>query len=205
MVIEGNHIIADEGKVLRRKSDKQVFNRELWLGKAFYINGKKLAEPVDEKPSDYEDVEEAAAMAEYDKMIAMRKAKIEMITAYDLSSAVNGFTFNGIRMWLDKATRMSLRNSVEITKAAGGTSYAFWWDMDKYEIECDLFLEMLSTLEIYAINCYATTERHKSEVNSLCDLMDIEVYDITVGYPPQPVFKNDNKVRIQKNQEKVEE
>ena len=128
-----------------------------------------------------------------------------MIAAYDLSSSVNGFTFNGIKMWLDKATRMSLRNSIEVTKASGGTSYAFWWDMEKYEIECDLFLKMLSALELYAIGCYATTERHKAEVNALCDLMDIEVYDITVGYPPQPVFTNDVKVRIQENQAEVED
>lgn len=205
MTIEGNHITADEGKVLRRLSDKQVFSNELWLGKTFYINGKKLREPVEEKPEDYEDIEETTAIAEYQEMLSKRKAKIEMIAAYDLSSSVNGFTFNGIKMWLDKATRMSLRNSIEVTKASGGTSYAFWWDMEKYEIECDLFLEMLSALELYAIGCYATTERHKAEVNALCDLMDIEVYDITVGYPPQPVFTNDVKVRIQENQAEVED
>ena len=48
-------------------------------------------------------------------------------------------------------------------------------------------------------------ERHKAEVNALCDLMDIEVYDITVGYPTQPVFTNDTKVRIQESQTEVEE
>ena len=157
MTIEGNHITAGEGKILRRLSDKQVFSNELWLGKTFYINGKRLKEPIEEKPEDYEDIEEATAIAEYQEMLSMRKAKIEMITAYDLSSNVNCFTFNGIKMWLDKATRMSLRNSVEITKASRGTSYAFWWDMEKYEIECNLFLEMLSALELYAIGCYATT------------------------------------------------
>ena len=58
MTIEGNHITADEGKVLRRLSDKQVFSNELWLGKTFFINGKKLREPVEEKPEDYEDQRE---------------------------------------------------------------------------------------------------------------------------------------------------
>lgn len=56
MIIEGNTIIADEGKVLRRKDDKLVFGDRLTLGYTYYIGGQKLAEPRLEIPEDYEDL-----------------------------------------------------------------------------------------------------------------------------------------------------
>ena len=55
MIIEGNKIIADEGKQLVRKADKQVFGNELVLGKTWYIGGILQNPPVDELPEHYYD------------------------------------------------------------------------------------------------------------------------------------------------------
>jgi hypothetical protein len=54
---DNNHIIADEGKVFKRISDGLIFGNEIYLGKTWYINGKKLDEPIDEKPEDFIEVE----------------------------------------------------------------------------------------------------------------------------------------------------
>jgi len=64
MRIEGNTIYADEGKILRRISDKLLRGEELPLGYTYYINGELLAEPHLEVPEDYEEVTEETLKAE---------------------------------------------------------------------------------------------------------------------------------------------
>ena len=52
------HWIADEGKVFKRKSDGFIFGNEIYLGYAYYLNGKKLPEPKLEVIEDFEEVED---------------------------------------------------------------------------------------------------------------------------------------------------
>lgn len=52
------HLIADEGKVLRRISDKWVAGGEIYLGYTYYLNGELLAAPLLEIPEHYEEVDE---------------------------------------------------------------------------------------------------------------------------------------------------
>ena len=58
MVIDKNdsfHIIAEEGKVFKRKSDGLIFGEEIFLGYTYYNKGKKLDEPHLEVPEDFEE------------------------------------------------------------------------------------------------------------------------------------------------------
>ena len=57
MIIDGNHIIADEGKVFRRKGTENIFGKEIFLGYSYYINGVKLDEPHLDTPEDFEEIE----------------------------------------------------------------------------------------------------------------------------------------------------
>lgn len=50
-------LIADEGKVLKRKGFKQTLGTEIALGYSYYINGEKVDKPHKDKPSDFEEVE----------------------------------------------------------------------------------------------------------------------------------------------------
>ena len=60
-------IMADEGKVIRRISDEQLFGKEVWLGKAYSIGGVKLETPIDELPEHFEEIDEPEEyMEEYD-------------------------------------------------------------------------------------------------------------------------------------------
>ena len=52
------HIIADEGKVFKRKSDDFIFGNEIYLGYTYYLNGQKLSEPKLEVIEDFEEVED---------------------------------------------------------------------------------------------------------------------------------------------------
>lgn len=58
MRIDGSTIFADEGWILRRKSDKELKGTFLTLGYTYYIGGVKLDEPHLEVPEDYEEVTE---------------------------------------------------------------------------------------------------------------------------------------------------
>lgn len=46
------------GKAWKRKSDGFMIYSSMVLGKLFYLNGKKLRTPLQEKPEDYELVDE---------------------------------------------------------------------------------------------------------------------------------------------------
>lgn len=55
MIIDGNKITADEGKLLLRKADNLLFGKELILGYTWYINGERINPPHLEVPEDYLD------------------------------------------------------------------------------------------------------------------------------------------------------
>ena len=51
-------IKADEGKIFRRISDGFIFGNEISLGYTYYLNGKKLKEPLLELPEHFEEIDE---------------------------------------------------------------------------------------------------------------------------------------------------
>lgn len=57
MVVIGSHIIADEGKVFRRKSSGEIFGEEIYLGYSHYIGGVLQVPPHLDVPEDFEEVE----------------------------------------------------------------------------------------------------------------------------------------------------
>ena len=107
------------------------------------------------------------------------------IDAYDKSSAVNGFVLNGAVVWLDKATRVGLMNSTSITKAMGQPTTTLWLGESKMEVPCDTAIQLLSALEMYALECFNVTAAHKVAVSELNSIEEVEKYDITAGYPAQ--------------------
>lgn len=107
------------------------------------------------------------------------------IDAYDKSSAVNGFALNGAVVWLDKATRVGLMNSTSITKAMGQPTTTLWLGESKMEVPCDTAIQLLSALEMYALECFNVTAAHKKAVSELTSIEEVERYDITAGYPAQ--------------------
>ena len=118
--------------------------------------------------------------------LATAKAqKIAEIDAYDTSSAVNGFVLNGATVWLDKATRVGLMNSTSITKAMGQPTTTLWLGESKMDVPCDTAIQLLSALEMYALECFNVTAAHKKAVSELTTIEEVEKYDIKAGYPAQ--------------------
>uniref|UniRef100_UPI004025985A DUF4376 domain-containing protein n=1 Tax=Prevotella sp. TaxID=59823 RepID=UPI004025985A len=137
----------------------------------------------------FDETEVRAAFAQFSaKMDALKleqakSDKIAEITAYDTSDKVNGFVLNGLLVWLDKATRVGLMNSTTIAKAAGQETTTLWLKGIKLVVDCDKAIQLLSVLEMYALECFNVTASHKSAVNELKTIEEVEAYDYKKGYP----------------------
>lgn len=112
-----------------------------------------------------------------------KKAKIAEIAVYDQSDKVNGFILNGLLVWLDKATRVGLMNSTTIAKAAGQQTTTLWLKGIKLVVDCDKAIQLLSALEMYALECFNVTASHKAAVNELTTIEEVEAYDYKADYP----------------------
>lgn len=117
------------------------------------------------------------------KLQQVKQDKLQEIDTYDLSSAVNGFMLNGLLVWLDKATRVGLMNSTTIAKAAGQETTTLWLGGLKLVVDCDKAIQLLSALEMYALECFNVTASHKAAVNELTTVEEVETYDYKAGYP----------------------
>lgn len=112
-----------------------------------------------------------------------KREVLKQIEAYDTSSAVNSFVLNGASVWLDKATRVGLMNSTTIAKAMGQATTTLWLGGTKLEVGCDMAIQLLSALEMYALECFNVTAAHKKAVAELTDIGEVLSYDYTKGYP----------------------
>ena len=122
---------------------------------------------------------EAALTAAAQKMVQ------EQIDKYDTSPSVNGFMLNGLRVWLNKDTRVGLMNSTQIAKAMGKATTTLWFGGMQIEVDCDKAIQLLSALEMYALECFNVTAAHKKAVAELNTVEEVLEYDYTKGYPEQ--------------------
>jgi len=118
-----------------------------------------------------------------------KSEKIAEITAYDTSDAVNSFALGNATMWISRDDRVSIMNSTTILKNAGTETTTLWYGGQKYTLPCDTLIQMLSALEVYALQCYDVTEEHKVAVNALTTIEDVDAYDYTTGYPEKLSFE----------------
>ena len=162
---------------------------------------RHLAAVLDEKMGAYECYECTVPIGEYDEgeiqkafaefsvkmnALKLKQAKVDKIAeiaAYDTSSSVNGFVLNGLLVWLDKATRVGLMNSTTIAKASGQETTTLWLGGMKLVVDCDKAIQLLSALEMYALDCFNVTASHKQAVSELTTIEDVEAYDYKADYP----------------------
>lgn len=121
----------------------------------------------------------------------LEKAKEEVTRAieqYDTSDNVNSFSLNGVKVWLPKETRVGLMNSTTIEKNSGKEESTMWFNGICITVNCDAAIQMLSSLELYALACYNKTAEHKLVVSQLTEVSEVKAYDYTVGYPDKLSF-----------------
>ena len=125
----------------------------------------------------------------YDNALDVTKEEaIEQITEYDQSEDVNSFTLQGQCILAKNPDTRMVINSVTIEKNAGKKTTVLWFGGERYELPVDTALQMLSALELYALECYNVTAAHKAAVNALESVEDVVAYDYTQGYPEKLNF-----------------
>lgn len=148
-------------------------------------NGMATTEAVERKVWVYDGVrlETGGMTSEAALTAAAQKMVLTEIEKHDSSTAVNGFILNGQRVWLDKATRVGLMNSTTIAKAMGKSTTTLWLGDVKLVVECDKAIQLLSALEMYALECFNVTAAHKKAVAEMSTVESVLEYDYTAGYP----------------------
>lgn len=121
-------------------------------------------------------------------IIDIKKEKISNVVLYDISNNVNVIEVNGISTWLDKATRVGLRNSLTVEKNAEHVNTTLYLNGIALVMPVDTALGILDAIELYAIDCYRTTESHKAAIAAATTIAEVEEYDYTAGYPTHPQF-----------------
>lgn len=150
------------------------------------MDGKTTGETVKEYV--YDGVKLYNILSVNDVLPRLREYAVAKISAFDNSPKVNSFTINGKTLWLDKDTRLALRQRFAAEKAAGITSTTLWYGTYKFSLGVDKALDMLNAIEIYACKCYDITAAHKAAVQSMTGIEGILGYDFKVGYPDKLSF-----------------
>ena len=169
-------VSADKGFILK---GSDTYTSEIYCAKDAELQDYEVVAYSDYLRAENKKKYEGKTLEEAKEML------LAEIDAYDKSSAVNGFALNGAVVWLDKATRVGLMNSTSITKAMGQPTTTLWLGESKMEVPCDTAIQLLSALEMYALECFNVTAAHKVAVSELNSIEEVEKYDITAGYPAQ--------------------
>ncbi|WP_297220243.1 DUF4376 domain-containing protein [uncultured Prevotella sp.] len=148
-------------------------------------NGMVTTETVERKVWEYDGVRldtggmttEAALTAAAQKMV------LEKITEWDTSEAVNSFVLDGMAVWIDKDTRMGLRQNIADKVTLGEQHISMWLQGRAITLPCAEAERLMCGLENYAYECYCVTARHKAEVNALNTAEEVLAYDYMNGYP----------------------
>ena len=113
----------------------------------------------------------------------IRAHKLNELSLYDSSDMVNQFCIDNTHGWWNKATRVGLMNSIAIEKASGRSETNIWLGDTLFVLPVEKAIYMLQQLELYALACYDTTQRHINAINQLETKEEIEAYNFKTGYP----------------------
>lgn len=125
----------------------------------------------------------------------VKQRAISNITQYDSSQEVNQFYVHGMRMWIDKATRVGLMLRFNAEIGVGKTETTLWYDGIGFPMKLTDAVSMLYAVELYASACYDKTQEHIANVSKLETIAEVKAYDYTVGYP-EPLRFDTNEVML---------
>lgn len=180
-IIDGNIVVKTLKEIVIKRDGKVTYNpnEDMILADGWV----EYVPPTPSKPS-------AEVLLERAK-----KRKLLDLYAYDESSEVNDciIVYQGqeLHYWANKTERDALKGAVRDCMAMGREFYRL--DLrDKgvsLTIRCELLLQMLAVLEVYAIDSFNKTTDHEFAIKALATRDEIEAYDFKVGYPEIPRFE----------------
>lgn len=118
----------------------------------------------------------------------LKKGKIVQIKEYDKSNAINKFIINSKEVWMDKDTRVGIKNGIVAQKEEGATTVSVMFGDTWYELPVEDALGILNAVEVYAMACFKRTSEHITAVESLTTIDAVSSYDFTTSYPKVQEF-----------------
>lgn len=162
-------------------------------GKALVlVNEREIKEVIEGKEStsyEYDSVwVNTLCKNESSVLEALKLKLIDEIKEYDSSENVNSFTIGGIKTWLDKGTRMSLRANVSDDQTKGKTTSTFWINGRSITLPCTMAAQMLIDLEIYAKESYDITQQHIAGAKEIKTIEEYFAFGVDADYPTKLNF-----------------
>lgn len=114
--------------------------------------------------------------------------KISEIDVYDNSDDVNLFYINNIPMWLFVEERQQIATQISANEAAGRENMTKWYNGTEFTFSLTSWKQMLVALEVYAGDAKNVTEYHKSTVNGLQTIEEVDNYNYKINYPEKLHF-----------------
>lgn len=175
--------------VMFNLGDSQVTIRNASLSELDSALGESFIPQSEIKPmiEDLEEITDVYFKPE-DILSFAKKQVFKAIAAYDTSDEVNRFTYSGLPLWLNQATRVGLMGRLNAEAKQGITDTTLWVNDMSLMVNVAQGIELVSAIEVYASKCYDVTASHKAEVKNLQTLEEVLSYDITKGYPEQLKF-----------------
>lgn len=112
-----------------------------------------------------------------------KNIKLKELDEFDKSESVNSFMLNGESAWVKREERTSINYSTSIIKESSQKSTDLWLGKKCFTLDCDLLLQLLSQIELYAKKCYSVTSQHRANILNIDNLEELNNYDFTTGYP----------------------
>ena len=180
--IDGKTVIKTLKEIVIRKDGKVTYNptEDMVLADGWV----EYVPPVPPEPS----AEELLARA--------KRRKLDELHVYDESSEVNDciIVYQGqeLHYWANKTERDALKGALRDCMAMGREFYRL--DLrDKgvsLTIRCELLLQMMAALEVYAIDSFNKTTDHEFAIKACTTKDDVDAYVFRgVGYPEIPRFE----------------
>lgn len=118
-----------------------------------------------------------------------KDAKIADLMNYDSSSNINEFTVNEIMpAWFTPEMRSNYRNSIDAAKLLNVENLEVFIGDNLITIPTATAEQMLAAIQLYADQCFIKTKQHKSAIENLTTIEEVENYDYTIGYPTKLNF-----------------
>ena len=125
----------------------------------------------------------------------VKERKLRELYEYDESDEVNDciIIYQGeeLHYWANKTERDALKGALRDCISMGRDTYRL--DLREKGISitlpCELLLQMMAALEVYAIDCYNKTTDHEFAINSCETEAEVNAYDFKVGYPEKLRFE----------------
>lgn len=172
---------------------EEVTRAQVRQGKQYYQLNIKLQE-IDERYIVLTEIyDHEPTQADRDTLYSTylelcKKVKVTEIAHHNKSKEVDGFFVNGEHAWLGKDERSALERILRIQSNKGVKTYSLYLNGKRYDVDVQSAFGMLDNLEVYAMECLKRTEEHKIAVMALNDIVEVENYDCTQGYPEHLQF-----------------